>query len=162
MKKILLLVVAVMFATTTFAQNWSVGGRVGSGFQVVGQYTLGDKNYVEARFGTYWANNGGYVTADFTALYNWRIFNMDWTPRAGRWFFDAGCGVNVGGREHEAYVGAALMARLGITFNDAPVSLSLDWSPSFGPSIAYGSGWSKARYNEFGLASLGVTCTYNF
>ena len=162
MKKILLLVVAVLFTTTAFAQNFSVGGRVGSGVQAVGQYSFGNDNYVEARFGTYWANNGGYVTADFTALYNWRIFNMDWTPRTGRWFFDAGCGLNVGGKANYAYVGAALMARLGLTFNDAPVSLSLDWTPAFGPGIFYGSGWSDAVFNEFGLASLGITCTYNF
>ena len=62
-------------------QNWTVGGRIGSGFQAVGQYVFSNDNYVEARFGAYWANAGGTVTADFSVLYNWNVCNMDWTRR---------------------------------------------------------------------------------
>ena len=93
-------------------QNWTVGGRIGSGFQAVGQYVFSNDNYVEARFGAYWANAGGTVTADFSVLYNWNVCNMDWTPSAGRWFFDAGAGINVGGKGHYAYVGVAGSAKL--------------------------------------------------
>ena len=160
MKKILLMAVAVLFSTGAFAQDWSVGARVGSGFQAVGQYNLNSKNYVEARFGASWVDGG--VTADFTALYNWHILDMNWTPTAGMWFFDAGCGLNVGGREHYAYVGAAGMARLGIKFNGAPVSLSADWTPVFGAAIGYYGGYSVADFHKFGLANLGITCTYHF
>lgn len=162
MKKFLLLVAAVVISTSAFSQEWAVGGRVGSGFQAVGQYTLSNDNYVEARFGAAWNNGGGTVTADFTALYNWRIFEMDWTPRAGMWFFDAGCGLNVGGCEDYAYVGAAGMARLGIKFNSAPVSLSADWTPVFGAAIRDRGGYSVADFHKFGLANLGITCTYHF
>lgn len=162
MKKFLLLVAAVVISTSAFSQEWAVGGRVGSGFQAVGQYTLSNDNYVEARFGAAWNNGGGIVTADFTALYNWRIFEMDWTPRAGMWFFDAGCGLNVGGCEDYAYVGAAGMARLGIKFNSAPVSLSADWTPVFGAAIRDRGGYSVADFHKFGLANLGITCTYHF
>ena len=87
---------------------------------------------------------------------------MDWTPRAGQWFFDAGAGINVGGREHYAYVGVVAMARLGIKFNDAPLSLSLDYSPVIGPGIVYGGGYSHAGFRDIGFANVGVTCTYNF
>lgn len=162
MKKLLLLAVTVILATSAFAQDWSVGGRIGSGFQAVGQYSLNNDNYVEARFGASWTNGGGAVTADFTALYNWHIVEMDWTPSAGTWFFDAGVGVNVGGKGHYAYVGVAGMARLGIEFSGAPVSLSLDYTPVIGPEIGYGGGHSVADFREMGFANLGITCTYNF
>ena len=105
-----------LLAWSASAQNWTVGGRIGSGFQAVGQYVFSNDNYVEARFGAYWANAGGTVTADFSVLYNWNVCNMDWTPSAGRWFFDAGAGINVGGKGHYAYVGVAGSAKLGIAF----------------------------------------------
>ena len=98
MKKLLLTLAMGLLAWSASAQNWTVGGRIGSGFQAVGQYVFSNDNYVEARFGAYWANAGGTVTADFSVLYNWNVCNMDWTPSAGRWFFDAGAGINVGGK----------------------------------------------------------------
>lgn len=159
MKRFLLLVVASLFVTGAFAQDWSVGGRVGSGFQAVGQYSLNTDNYIEARFGAAWL---GGVTADFTALYNWHIVEMDWTPSAGTWFFDAGVGLNVGGASHYAYVGVAGMARLGIEFNDAPVSLSLDYTPVIAPDFGYGGGHTVVGFRGSGFANVGITCTYNF
>ena len=107
MKKILVSLIACFCVLGVSAQEWAVGGRVGSGFQAQGEYHFSDTNYAEARFGMYYANPGGTVMADLTALYNWNIFNMDWTPSVGEWFFDAGCGINVGGRENYAYIGAA-------------------------------------------------------
>ena len=64
-----------LLAWSASAQNWTVGGRIGSGFQAVGQYVFSNDNYVEARFGAYWANAGGTVTADFSVLYNWNVCN---------------------------------------------------------------------------------------
>ena len=160
MKEFFLLMVASLFVTGAFAQDWSVGGRLGSGFQAVGQYGYNQKSYVEARFGAGWLDGG--VTADFTALHNWKIATMDWTPSAGDWFFDAGVGVNVGGAGNFAYVGVAGMARLGFTFNNAPISLSVDYTPVIGPAIVYGGGYSAAGFRGVGFANLGFTCTYNF
>lgn len=177
MKKVLLLFVAVLFASSAFAQNWSVGARVGSGLQAVGHYKYDGNNYIEARFGASWNNHvvstityddtsvdvkEGRVMADFTLLHNWHILDMDWTPKGGDWFFDAGVGVNVGGREHYAYVGVAGMARLGFTFYNAPVTLSLDWTPTFGPGILYVGKSNEIFFNELGLANIGISCTYNF
>jgi hypothetical protein len=142
----------------------------------VGQYKYNGNDYIEARFGASWNNpkipnfrenadlidySESRVMADFTLLHAWHILEMDWTPSAGLWFFDAGAGVNVGGREHYAYVGVAGMARLGFTFHNAPVTLAFDWTPSFGPGIYYGK-QSKVFFNELGLANVGVTCTFNF
>lgn len=102
------------------------------------------------------------ITADFTLLHNWRVLTMDWTPDYGDWFFDAGAGVNVGGSENFAYVGVVGMARLGFNFPDVPLTLAVDWTPSFGPSFIYGKKWCEASFNSGGLANLGITCTYNF
>lgn len=101
----------------------------------MGQYKFRSENYVEARFGASWIDSA--VTADFTALYSWHILDKDWTAKAGKWFFDAGCGVNVGGRAGYAYLVAG-MARLGFTFKKPPISLSLDYTPVIGPAISKG------------------------
>ena len=129
-----------LLAWSASAQNWTVGGRIGSGFQAVGQYVFSNDNYVEARFGAYWANAGGTVTADFSVLYNWNVCNMDWTPSAG----------------------VAGSAKLGIAFKGAPVRLSFDWSPAFGPGIAYWDGGSHSEFNERALCNFGITCVYCF
>ena len=163
MKKILLMAAMVLgFAVAADAQGWRLGARVGSGFQAQAEYSYNGSNYIEARFGMGWASLAGALSADFTALHNWNVCTMDWTPSAGKWFFDAGVGLNVGGREHYAYVGVAGMARLGFEFNSAPVSLSLDYTPVIGPGIGYGGGHSSAGFRDIGFANLGITCTYNF
>lgn len=177
MKKLLLIVVAVLSISAVSAQEFALGVRAGSGAQAVAQLKFSNDNYLEARFGASWINpvvtvttatensinvDSSRVCADFSLLYNWHIFDMDWTPKAGRWFFDAGAGVNVGGKAHYAYVGLAGMARLGIAFNDAPVSLSVDWTPAFGPRILYVGSESAAEFNDLGIANFGVTCTFHF
>lgn len=159
MKKFALLLVATLFATSLFAQEWSVGGRLGSGVQAVGQYNFNQKNYVEGRFGAGWID--GAVTADFTALYNWKICTMNWTDE-GIWFFDAGVGVNVGGIPNYAYVGVAGMARLGYTFENIPLSLSVDYTPVIGPGFVYWGGNAVCGFRDRGFANFGITCTYNF
>jgi hypothetical protein len=86
---------------------------------------------------------------------------MYWTDE-GTWFFDAGVGVNVGGRENFAYVGVAGMARLGYTFENTPLSLAFDYTPVIGPGFAYWKGYSKGGFRDIGFANIGITCTYNF
>lgn len=177
MKRVLLIFAAILLTTTAFAQQFSAGLRVGSGVQAVGQYKYDGKNYFEARFGASWNNpvitswvqnnnslnvSQGRVMADFTLLHNWHLLDMDWTPRGGMWFVDAGAGVNVGGKAHYAYVGVAGMARLGFTFNNLPLTLALDWTPTFGPGILYVKGANNVFFNELGLANVGISCTYNF
>lgn len=162
MKKFLLTIAVCFCALTVSAQGWSVGARVGSGFQAQGEYAFNNNNYVEGRFGMSWLNGGAALVADFTALYQWNVFTMDWTPSAGEWFFDAGVGVSVGGREHYAYVGAAGCAKLGIKFNNAPVKLSFDWTPVVGPEIGYYGKYSAAQFYAYGLANFGVSAVYCF
>ncbi len=54
-----------LLAWSASAQNWTVGGRIGSGFQAVGQYVFSNDNYVDARFGAYLAYSAGTVTYYF-------------------------------------------------------------------------------------------------
>ncbi|MBE6174797.1 MAG: hypothetical protein E7147_04540 [Rikenellaceae bacterium] len=146
-------------AKAVASQKWSVGLRVGSGLQADAECFYSDKAYVEARFGMQYVAG---LAADFTVLHNWNCCTMDWTPSAGQWFFDAGVGVNVGGAAHVAYVGVAGQAKLGIKFSSAPVRLSLDWTPSFGPIIGYAGGYSHAAFFEYGLCNLGISAVYCF
>ena len=196
MKKIILSLAVVMCAASVSAQNWvnqatdaskwAAGVRIGSGLQAVAEYQFRSNNYIEGRFGMSWCNSGSVLMADFTALYNWNITTMDWTPSAGEWFFDAGCGVVVGGRSHYAYFGLAGSAKLGIAFKRTPIKLSIDWTPYIGPEIAYGvkvpvvedvynptigttvpfiSGYKKtssSSFNEYGFANFGISCVYCF
>lgn len=180
MKKIFLVLVAALCVASVSAQSkfessvkqaaqavasqkWSVGARLGSGLQVDAEcFYAGDK-YVEGRFGMQWVAG---LAADFTVLHNWNCFTMDWTPSAGKWFFDAGVGVNVGGAANVAYVGVAGQAKLGLKFNNVPIRLSLDWTPSFGPIIGYahynGASYHSVGFFGYGLCNLGVSATYCF
>ncbi len=163
MKKIFLVLAAIFCVATVSAQKWAVGGRIGSGLQAVGEYSYSEKAYVEARFGMQWVAG---LAADFTALHNWNVCNMDWTPSAGKWFFDAGVGVNVGGAANVAYVGVAGMAKLGLKFNKVPLKLSLDFTPSFGPIIGYahyrGASAHWVGFYSYGICNLGVSAVYCF
>lgn len=164
---ILILILSLGLAAVANAQNIRVGARIGSGFQAQGEYAYNESCYVEGRFGMAWYTLGDLVayggyTADFTVLHNWNIFKMDWTPSVGQWFFDAGAGLTIGGRENFANIGVAGCAKLGLEFNNVPLRLALDWTPAFGPEIIYGDGWSSAAFNEYGLANLGISLVYCF
>ena len=171
MKKLLLVIVALLCVATVSAkggnvlqqvaeQTWTVGARLGSGLLVDAEcFYGGGKNYFEGRFGMQWVAG---LAADFTVLHNWSCFNMDWTPSVGKWYFDAGVGVNVGGAANVAYVGVAGQAKLGLKFNKVPIRLALDWTPSFGPIIGYAPGVTVADFFSYGLCNLGLSATYCF
>ena len=170
MKRILLLFAAIAMATTSLAQGWSVGVRVGSTLQAVGQYQYNASNHIEARIGVSWASIGGSCS-DISLLHNWRVKTMDWTPNAGEWFFDAGVGASINGHRNMTRFGVMGMARLGLKFKRVPLSLSLDYSPTFGPTIyrheynlADGTPQTEhfSEFNFFGLYNGGFTLTYHF
>jgi hypothetical protein len=171
MKKLTVLLV-VMFASITAgqAQGWAFGGRVGSGISAVGQRHFFNGNYIEGRVGMGWIHGGG-ITADIGAMHVWNIQNMYWTDE-GRWFFDLGAGGNLSGANDYMFAGVMGMAKLGYTFEDAPVSISVDWSPTFGPEVYYiyvdledshhTFRASDRRFNARGIANIGVSCVYRF
>ena len=152
MKKILLLVVAVVFATSAFAQDYknSIGLRLGNGAEVQYERHFSAKNYLEVNAGLY-----GLATFDglfANATYNWNCCEWDWTPNAGKWFLSAGVGASLGLWEKAFQVGVAGNVAFGIRFNK-PVTLSLDYRPTV---FFLGNAWGK------GFANVGLTCTYNF
>ena len=151
-------------AQTVASQKWSVGLRAGSTVQAVAECFYGDKTYVEGRFGmtALFGSANAPVAADFTVLHNWNCFNMDWTPQTGKWFVDAGVGLSVGGGAHTAYLGVAGNAKFGIKFNAAPVRLSVDWTPVFGPGFVYGGGATYVGFPALNVANFGVSATYCF
>lgn len=162
MKKIILIAAMVLgFAVAANAQGFRAGARIGSGFQAQAEYCYNGANYFEGRFGMGWYIPG-QLTADFTALHNWNVKIMDWTPSVGQWFIDAGAGLSVGGRSNLVTLGVAGCAKLGIEFNDAPIRLAVDWTPAFGPAIAYIGADSAAKFNEYGLANFGISAVFCF
>ena len=168
------LLFALLAFSATAQERWSVGLRVGSAFQVDAQAHF-NKQYLEARLGLGYINRYAYkvhvdeqiylgysqpLTADFSLFYNWKIHH--WNINAGRVFFDAGVGLNIGGNADFLYVGPTGMAKIGFKFDNAPIALSLDWSPTFGGSIPYQHVYGRSTFNSMGLANFGVTCVYNF
>lgn len=180
MKKLFVLVACLIASVTVANAQWSVGGRIGTGFQAVGQYHFGNPFYLEGRFGMSFVDNaitddgtwyihsgknhdGSDITADFTMLAAWRCCEFGQSG-FGAGVFDAGVGVRAGGFEDYAYVGACGLARIGYDFKQAHVTLTYDWTPTFGPDIVY---WNhgkdnSARFHTYGLLNMGLTCTYNF
>lgn len=161
MKRIFLLAAMILgLSVAASAQDFRLGARIGSGFQAQAEYSYNGADYFEGRFGMAWYHGG--LTADFTALHNWNVCNMDWTPSAGQWFLDAGAGLTIGGREHFVNLGVAGCIKLGIEFDNVPCRLSLDYTPAFGPAILYFQGESGAVFNEYGVANLGLSAVFSF
>ena len=164
MKKILLVMAAMLCVATVSAQHkWAAGLRVGSGLQAQGEYVYSDNCYVEARFGMGWLSG---VTADFTALHNWNVCNWDWTPSVGKWYLDAGCGLNIGGGAKtlvnvylddnysgwtygsNVYVGVAGQVKFGIQFKKVPIRLSVDYTPVLGICANYPNAKGKKEIKD--------------
>lgn len=183
MKKVLIffaaaVVMSVACLSTVSAQGWSVGGRLGSGLQAVGQRNFADGNYLEMRLGLDWLDSHG-VGADFSFTYNWAVATPYITDE-GVWFVDLGAGLNVGGSSsaafgytsHFTWVGIQGVAKFGYTFENVPVSVAFDWSPVFGPGIAYWGGeyhrgeyGARGHHTTFrgsGLGNFGLSCVYSF
>jgi len=162
---ILLLAIIAASATGARAQGWAVGGRMGSGLQVVGQKYLTGGNYLEGRLGMGW--NHGFSTSELSVLHMWHVNEMGWT-RSGVWSFDAGLGAMFGGANNYFTCGVQGVARLAYELADVPVTFGIDWSPSFGPKVysVYPTGGdvrvTQSAFSGRGLANLGVTCIYRF
>ena len=169
MKKVLLVLVAVLcvatvsakksFVETITSQDWTLGLRVGSGFQANTECFYAADKYVEARFGM------GYLiglTANFQALHNWNVCNWDWTPSVGKWYLDAGCGINLGGAANYAYYGVSGQVKFGIKFDKVPIRLAIDYTPTIGGQTVYGGGLSASSFYTYGLGNFGISAVYCF
>ena len=149
MKKLLLVLVAMLFVAGVSAQQYknSVGLRVGYGVEAQYERHFSTKNYLEANLGLY-----GFNSFNVNATYNWNLCEWNWTPSAGKWFLSAGVGGSIaawGGGYFN--IGATGDVAFGIRFKK-PVTLSLDYRPT----IYFLRNWGA------GFAGVGLTCTYNF
>lgn len=144
MKKFLVALVAMFCVTAVSAQISNVGVRFGGGTAITAQYDLSKTNNIDGRicFGGGWTN--------LTGIYNYSLEKFDWTPGLGKWFLDAGVGANVGFGSGFTTVAVVGSAQLGIKFNDAPVSVTLDLEPTLnlvgGVGFGVGSGVSIAYH----------------
>ena len=170
MRRLLLTLVALFAVAATSAQCWSAGLRLGSGAQLVAQYNYNYRGYLEGRVGVSWLAIGG-INGDASLLHNWHISEMCWTPNAGDWFFDAGVGANVNGHRGQLSCGVVGVARLGIKLHDLPLTISLDYSPIFGPTIYRYTYYDAAllqhsalcsEFNFFGLYNAAITLSFRF
>ena len=169
MKKFLLTLVALFCVATTVSakggnfftnHDWSAGLRVGYGVQAQAECFLNKSNYLEARLGLF-----GGLNAEFTALYNWHLFDWNWTPKVGSWYFDAGVGANLGGGVGYVYGGVAGQAKFGIKFNKVPIRLAVDYTPTLGVGGAYGKykgDSGNVGLYALGFANIGLSATYCF
>ena len=163
MKKFLLVIVALFcVSASASAKNLvdvaansrcSLGLRVGSGAELVGECFYAKDVYVEGRLGYNWGS--GF---SFTAFHAWNPFDWAWTPKLGWWFFDYGVGASVSVGNHHVGVGVAGVAKFGILFKKVPIRLAVDVTPRVGLSI-YGGG---VGFWRTGLLNGGLSATYCF
>ena len=165
MKKIFLVLVAVLCVASVSAQktNWAAGLRATYGVQAVGEYFYSSDKYAEARLGLF-----GGACADFTALHQWNCCNWDLTPSVGKWYLDAGVGLNLGGAAHYVWGGVAGDVKFGIKFNKVPIRLSVDYTPVIGIAGWYGyhdlgdSVVRKVHLHTPGFYNFALSATWHF
>ncbi len=152
-----LLVVILASASVASAQRWGVGGRLTNGAQAVGQYVFWNDNYMEARLGL---GYNGHYGPDISLTHYWNVKNWDWTP--GNWFLDIGGGANTVISKNHLFVGAQVSGRFGYTFEEFPLSLSVDFSPVIGPNIGLKKGSGTTFWVEGLFYNPGLSCVYRF
>jgi hypothetical protein len=158
MKKLFVLLAAITVSTSVAsAQDWGIGGRLGYGLQVVGQKYFFDDNYVEARLG--FGYNGSWGP-DITMLYYWNVKNWDWTP--GNWSLDIGAGANTVISKNYMFLGVQISGKFGYTFEDIPLTLSADFSPTIGPNIGLRKGYGTTFWADGLFTKFGLGCIYRF
>ena len=127
MKKVLLIMVAVLglgFAAS--AQN-NLGLRLGSGAEISWQTALGTNNRLELDLGA----NGlftwnAYRYFGVTGIYQWHWYLLD---KFG-WYVGPGAQVSLSQSEGSNYFNVALGGQIGLDYElPIPLQLSLDWRP---------------------------------
>ena len=171
MKKLFVIMLAVITVSAASAEGWNAGIRLGSGFQAQSAFSVCKSGAIEARFGMTWYY-GTPISADFQALY---YFTDLFKTREGL-FLDAGVGFALGGRPGveiddielpgitipgastpgSMYYGVAPSVKFGYKFSNVPIKLAVDWSPVIG-GVSNGGG-----YFTRGLANVGLSCVYCF
>lgn len=157
MKKIILTAAVLVIASVcALAQPRAIGLRAGYGWDVSYQHNLGN-NFLECDLGL----TGG-IGFSAAAVYDFKIAEPNWTKR-GTWCFYAGPGVNFVGKtatqNSYAYTAILIGGQVGLEygFEGAPINLSFDWRPMFGPGFYNGS-----TYFNHSATSVALSVRYRF
>lgn len=144
MKKLLLLLVAIVATTTMVSAQKSernaIGVRLGYGLEVSYQRVLTDEYKIEVDLGfPGFAFNG--VGATGTFLWNWDIAAVDGLG----WYVGPGVNLGIWGRSFSLGV----VGQIGLEYSfRAPITLTLDYRP--GLNVVPGFGFS---YTSFALGA---------
>ena len=125
MKKIILAAAMVLgFAVAASAQPRAIGARLGYGFDLSYQHTVGE-NFIEADLGL-----ASFALLNVAATYNFVVAKPAWTAQ-GEWGVYVGPGAALAAGNKTFCVGAACQVGLEYTF-DFPLQLSIDVRPQLG------------------------------
>ena len=125
MKKIILAAAMVLgFAVAASAQPRAIGARLGYGFDLSYQHTVGE-NFIEADLGL-----ASFALLNVAATYNFVVAKPAWTAQ-GEWGVYVGPGAALAAGNKTFCVGAACQVGLEYTF-DFPLQLSVDIRPQIG------------------------------
>jgi hypothetical protein len=155
MKKSFVLTIAIVFASLTLnAQdyNWAVGARLSDfmgGISV--KKSLSEKSKIEGIFAVpYWRG------INLTGLYEQNLVNI-----SKRFPVYAGAGAHAGSWKYKSnnddnkryfFVGADVILGAEYTFPSVPLSLSIDYKPSY----------NIAEHSGFNFADGGIAIRYTF
>jgi len=138
MKRLIIMTALVLVSLSAFAQPRAIGIRAGYGWDVSYQHTLGN-NFLEADLGI-----SGALGFNLSAIYDFKLLQPKWTNK-GIWCIYAGPGATFqakAARENRSsYTSILIGGQVGLeyAFEGAPINLSLDWRPMFGPMFSNGT-----------------------
>ncbi len=149
---------------STMSTKWGVGLRAGGSMELVGRYdglgvVAGKPMYLEAHLGV----NLPYFYPEGTAIAAWNLLQFG-ESQVGGFTFDLGLAANAGGISPKSWwVGVGPMVKLDYTFNKAPITLAIDYTPIAAMSYGFATcGATGPMFFPSGLFNAAFSCTYNF
>lgn len=151
MKKFLLALVALVCVSAVSAQEYkhAAGLRLGYGVELQYEHNFSSQNFLKANLGLF----GYHANFMASATYNWNLFQWNWTPSVGKWFFTAGVGGSLGVWGGGFQLGVSGDAAFGLRFKNVPITLALDYRPTI---YFFHHAWGH------GFAGASLSATYNF
>lgn len=158
MKKFLFVAVLALASVMAYAQPRAIGGRIGYGFDVSYQHSVGD-NMVSIDLGI-----PGFNCLEIAATHDWiDPFGavIPWNE-AGEWHWYMGVGAAFQADWYGMYGFAGAAGRFGIEYDfDFPLQISFDYRPALGCLWTWngaGAGFGHDTY----AGAIGLAVRYKF
>ncbi len=157
MKKILVLVVAILAGSAVIANAQSydraIGGKISSGLSVTYKQNLSPANNIEASLSLDFLGGLGIGA---NAFYNWQ-WQIEAVPGLN-WYVGPGASIGAGALTIAPYFIIGIHGNIGIEykFAEIPLAISLDYGPGFG----FGIGSIGFVPGYIGVGGLGVKYTF--